>query len=53
MLNIDLEKQINELKEGTYYKTLNSKSYEIYVKNLEDNNKLINVYYNKKIIIDL
>lgn len=53
MFNIDLEKKIKDLNEGTYYKTLNGKSYEIHVKNTEHGNKVINVYYKSNLIIDL
>lgn len=52
LLNIDLEKKLNELNEGTYYKTLNGKTYEIVVKNIESDTKTINVYYNKKLIFE-
>jgi len=52
MFNIDLESKLNNLNEGTYYKTLNGKSYEIKVKNIEDN-KIINVYFNKMLIVSL
>lgn len=52
MLYIDIEKKLNDLSDGTYYKTLNGKSYEIVVKNTESDTKTINVYYNKKLIFE-
>ncbi len=52
MFNIDVEKKLNDLKEGNYKKTFNNKTYEINVKNIENNNKLINVYQNGKLLIE-
>lgn len=51
MFNIDLEKKLNDLKEGIYYKTLNGKTYKIEVK-IEYDYKMINVFFNKNLIFE-